>query len=343
MRVLLKNMSIASTDMMDQIKVLVTNECNLCCTHCFRKDKTQIQMLPLSKVCEIVDFAIEHRARKLSFSGGEFFTHPYAYDILDYCLKKNIDITILTNATCLNVDYFKKYSTQRISFQVSIDGMREAHDQRRGRGNFDRMFSNVKVLKNLGFNIRASMVLDFNNYKDIINVMKLPYFDGFNCLPVAYTNDFNSALNNEEYEIRCEYDAVIAMMYKHNKRSADGTQRCHMYPMGLGIRYDGNVYPCAVSRDYDLLCMGNMMESSLKDILNTFETTKVGKLLHSYKDNRIEECEKCKSNNVCNRGCRIRAYKLFGTFDAPDLFCCRIFGEERSNSCLNNLFWGERN
>ena len=106
-------MSISFVYEMDQIKVLVTNECNLHCTHCFRSEESLPQMISFVKLCEIVDFAIESKTRKLSFSGGEFFTHPKAYDLLDYCRGKDIDIAILTNATCLDIEYFKKNVNER--------------------------------------------------------------------------------------------------------------------------------------------------------------------------------------------------------------------------------------
>lgn len=333
-------MSISFVYEMDQIKVLVTNECNLHCTHCFRSEESLPQMISFVKLCEIVDFAIESKTRKLSFSGGEFFTHPKAYDLLDYCRGKDIDIAILTNATCLDIEYFKRNVNKRLSFQVSIDGKKETHDTRRGQGNFDKTIENVKRLNDIGYHVFASMVLDFNNYKEIIEVMQMPYFCGFNCLPVAYTNDANRALNDENPETRCEYDAVVSMMYKHKKSKISGTQRCHMFPMGLGIRYDGNVYPCAVARDYDMFCMGNLTYCSLKELLANFVKTEEGHLICAYRDNKIDECEKCNSNLLCNRGCRIRAYKLFGNFDAPDLFCCRIFNERGFESKLNDLFWG---
>lgn len=327
----------------DQIKILATNECNLHCTHCFRSEKEQSLLISYEKLVEIVDFAIEHKTRKLSLSGGEYFTHPDAYRLLEYCCGKDIDIIILTNLTKIDTSFFQDISNHRISFQVSIDGTREIHDSRRGEGNFDKTMANAKSLFDLGYSLTSSMVLDFNNYKSIIDVMNIPFFSSFNCLPLAYTNEHNKALNDENPLTRKEYDSVISLLYHQNKTIQKSVQRCHMFPLGLGIRYDGNVYPCAVARDYDLFCMGNLNDFSLDEIIMSFESTPSGKIICSYIDNsNISECNNCKSNNICNRGCRIRAYKLFGKLEAPDLFCCRIFGEENSNICINNLFWGDR-
>lgn len=326
----------------DQIKILVTSECNINCTHCFRADKRSNEKLSNEKLLELIDFAANNQTRRLSFSGGEFFTHDFAYHLLDYCIRKDLEVTILTNAIDVNLKYFKACKARdKISFQVSIDGLRIAHDSRRGEGNFDKTMSNVISLFQLGYKITASMVMDVHNYRDIIKVLDIPFFNSFNCLPVAYMNTEIQKLNAVDPATIEEYNAVISMLYKRDTQFCGADYRCHMFPYGLGIRYDGNVYPCAVARDYDLFCMGNISDKTIDEVIESFLRTPEGKAILSYEKNDIQKCNSCEANKICNRGCRIRAYKFFGDLLEPDLFCCRIFNQDSTNISLNRLFWGE--
>ena len=86
---------------LDQMKILVTSECNLNCTHCFRSFDKNKYIISYDKIIELINYAIETSCNSISFSGGEFFTHPSAYQILDYCFKKQVKVKILTNATLL--------------------------------------------------------------------------------------------------------------------------------------------------------------------------------------------------------------------------------------------------
>jgi MoaA/NifB/PqqE/SkfB family radical SAM enzyme len=56
----------------------------------------------------------------------------------------------------------------------------------------------------------------------------------------------------------------------------------------------------------------------------------------------IFECNKCQSQEVCNRGCRLRAFNFHGTFLAPDPFCCKIFNNDFPDTPIGDLFWGEK-
>ena len=329
---------------MDQIKVLATSACNLNCTHCFRSQDKNEYSLSKKQLIEIVDFAIDNSIKKLSFSGGEFFVHENAYEILDYCLKNDLNISILTNAIDIDISFFKKNKNlKKLSFQVSIDGMSEIHNQRRGNMSFERTMKNVKALYDLNIPITASMVLDIYNYKEIIKVLELPYFANFNFLPVASTNEGNSYMDYIPKKEKEEYENTINILYKKENVFMGKEHRCHMFPLGLGIKYDGNVYPCAVARDYNLFCMGNLNEQSLYEIVNNYFESEEGKKIKQYKSNDINKCNECKMNNVCNRGCRVRAYKYFGNLMEPDPFCCRLYKNEFSEESINCLFWGTRN
>lgn len=327
----------------DEIKVLVTSGCNLNCAHCFRSESKNEYSLTPKQLIEIVDFALSHSTQSLSFSGGEFFVHPFAYELLEYCFSSHLAVKILTNATDINTDFFARYDYSKyVSFQVSVDGTRLIHDQRRGDDSFDLMMTTVQKLAELGIPVTASSVLDYYNYRDILNILELPYFSSFNFLPMASTNAHNGYMDEMSADTLTEYDETIRVLYQREAVFAPASYRCHMFPQGLGINFDGGVFPCAVARDYGVLEMGNLNDRTLEDIVLHFPETSNGKIVLDYQGNHIPECDICNARERCNRGCRVRSLKYHGKLLAPDPFCCRIMINKHDNESINCLFWGRK-
>lgn len=330
---------------LDQMKVLITSECNLNCTHCFRSFDKHKYFISREKIFEIIDYAIETDCESISFSGGEFFAHPDAFSVLDYCFDKKIKVKLLTNATKIgNFDYYKRYiGTDLLSFQISLDGMRERHDARRGPGMFDLVMSNVKKLKEFGFHITVSMTVDQDNMYDVIDVLELECFDKHNFVPVAYagerTKQGRPEMDDESYQ---EYENIIRIIYNRSVEDEDLLERCRMFPHQLGIKYDGTVYPCAVARDYGIFCMGNLNDMPLSELIEKFLESESSNELLEYVDNDFEQCKECSVKNSCNRGCRARAYKFFGTLQERDPFCCKLYEVDFQDIPINCVFWGDK-
>ena len=329
---------------LDQMKILVTSECNLNCTHCFRSADKHKYFISNAKLIELADFAIETSCDSISFSGGEYFMHPFAYELLDYCFSKKLRVKILTNATMIHkIEYFEKYKgTDLMSFQISLDGMKKNHDLRRGKGVFDLVISNVEKLRAFGIHTTASMTINQDNMFDVIDVLNLSCFDDFNFLPVAFAGEearHGRPHMNDKYK---EYEEIIRAIYKSNNSVLGEDYRCRMFPHQLGIKYDGTVYPCAVARDYGIFYMGNLNERPIKDIVYDYLKSEKSKELLEYKCNNIPECNECSQKDVCSRGCRARAYKFFGKLLAPDPFCCKLFDKDFSDIPINCVFWGEK-
>lgn len=327
----------------DEIKVLVTSGCNLNCTHCFRSEDKNVYSLSNEQLLEIVDFAAYHKTQSLSFSGGEFFVHPFSYQLLEYCFSKHLLVRILTNATDIDTAFFDNDDYKGlVSFQVSVDGTEKTHDRRRGSGSYRAMMRNVEALATMGIGVGASTVLDCYNYRDTLDIISLPYFTSFNFLPMASTNATNRYMDNMSHDALSEYEETIRILYQRKNVHAGTEHRCHMYPQGLGISFDGGVYPCAVARDYGLLKMGNLNEQSLESIIEGFPQTDNGRIVLGYLCNDIDECKECADEQRCNRGCRVRALKYFGDILRPDPYCCRIIRGDHKSESINRLFWGEK-
>lgn len=124
------------------IALVITESCILRCKYCFRSDPRRNSRMSEEIALQAVDFLIKHSPAEeglsIHFTGGE----PLLYSelikaVIEYTervtneIGRKIKFIITTNGILLTkeiVDYFAKH---KISVNVSIDGLPEAHDRYR--------------------------------------------------------------------------------------------------------------------------------------------------------------------------------------------------------------------
>lgn len=321
------------------IKVYVTSSCNLNCRHCYQyQDKNRYQ-LENGTLSDIINYAEKTHTEILDFSGGEFFTHPYSYDLLNECFSKGIHVNLATNGILVQPSFFKSIATDNLlTVQFSVDGMEQSHDYRRGSGTFKKMMDNVKALHNMGITLTANMVLDETNIMDAISVIQLPYFSQVTLLPIAYHGAAKPVRNKQSL---ASYERTMCYLLENTECNVEEFHN-EIFPNTLAIRYDGNVYPSPAASDYDLFCFGNVNDASIGEIVDKFFYSSTYAKLSSINNDNIQECNNCPSNTRCNRGCRFRALKFHGDMMKPDPFYCRIFEHNYKDIPLGQLFWGDQ-
>lgn len=323
---------------MKKVEMCITSTCNLKCKHCYQHFEKNMFFLTKNKIFEIIDFVFEHGCKYIILSGGEIFTRNDIYDILDYILVKDIEVTLVTNGTLIDIDKISLFKGKKLLFQISIDGDKERHDERRGTGNYDKTINIVRKLKKLGFRIKANVTIDNYNYQTVPSIINNPDFDEITFLPVA--NVGAAKLNHNEKSLN-ELEQCIELLYKSVPKSRTICDKCCIFPNGISINYDGNVYPCSIARDFKIYLMGNLLNNSISEVITSFCKTEEANILMSYKNNcQIDKCLKCENNNKCNQGCRMRALKVNGSIFSADPFCCKIFNGEYDESDYSDLYWG---
>jgi MoaA/NifB/PqqE/SkfB family radical SAM enzyme len=130
-----------------RIVIELTNICNLHCSYCLRDDealyRTRAHFFPVELLRRILRDARQAAGvSHVSFTGGEPTLHPHFGEILATVGAENMRAGFVTNGWHFD-RVWPSLETHRDVVSVvgfSIDGAtREAHDQWRGSGSFDRL------------------------------------------------------------------------------------------------------------------------------------------------------------------------------------------------------------
>ena len=120
----------------------LTYACSERCLHCFnegaaRSDlheehRLRPDMLTLADYKRIIDEAVELGIPEVTVTGGDPFSYPHCWDILDYLHARNLAVNLFTNAQALNSsDKIRRIARMGLQqFSVSIYSTdAEVHDQ----------------------------------------------------------------------------------------------------------------------------------------------------------------------------------------------------------------------
>ena len=127
----------------------VTQRCNLNCTHCYvDQDLTE---MPFDEACMIIDQLSEAKNHILIFFGGEALLRKDIFDLMRYASKKNINVALASNGTLITAQMANRLKDIGVGYvQVSIDGLKDVHEQIRGVDTFDKAISAIKNCVNEG-------------------------------------------------------------------------------------------------------------------------------------------------------------------------------------------------
>jgi len=129
---------------LDECWLHITDHCNLACTHClFSCSPESRKSLSLKQVGRIVDEAYDAGARTFCLTGGEPMMHPDFEAICRLIVNDRPDtmLVVLTNGMLLKnvIPLLSAFPKDRLVLQISIDGMKQAHDNIRGSGAYKKL------------------------------------------------------------------------------------------------------------------------------------------------------------------------------------------------------------
>jgi len=290
------------------LELQVTDRCNLRCRHCYIGMGAG-QEIGLEKVVHIMDEFEEMQGLRLLLTGGEPLLYS-RFDELNERLPGYEFRTILfTNGLLLTDRVLERLNVHEI--QVSIDGLRDAHDFIRGRGSYDRTMMAVDRAMARGFHVSVSTMIHRANLDD---------FDEMERMFVR--------MGIREWSV----DVPCPAGYLENNRDIlplpAECGRYLRYGFGEGLHGGGEGYVCG-------LHLMSVTATGMAAQCAFFADDPVGHIdegLHvcwsRVEHMRIEDTEcDCAFLDACRGGCRYRALR-WGSLLARDPYrCAAMLGE----------------
>lgn len=148
----------------------ITDRCNLSCRHCFLGDSGHTD-LPLADVSAAIDELERMQGLRLLVSGGEPLLHRDFWEINEFIGEKDLRSILLSNGTLIEAEAAQRLKFQEV--QVSLDGMRAAHDLIRGPGAFDKSVAAIRALTAAGKQVSVATMIHGGNLQDFSRLSDL--------------------------------------------------------------------------------------------------------------------------------------------------------------------------
>ncbi len=330
--------------------------CNLACTYCYNNperffsgitrmsDEVLAQMMSECATLQVPMVRFIWHGGEPTLAGIEFYEQAVEQQAKIQAAGIKVQNSIQTNGTLLNqqwMDFFLKHNFRP---GLSIDGPEHIHNAQRvdlaGRGTFSRVYKGLQLLQQSGIRYGVNAVITRTSLSyplEIYDFFKSAGVSGCDFSPCAEVDPETGQLlpfsitpdeyaqfmrvifdqwfqdDNPEFRIR-RFSEFIQGAIGGKPHLCEFNQACHNY---LAIDYDGSVFLCGRFMGTDTMRLGNLVETSLQDILASDRYQQIKAEVTSVKP----ECQACKWLSVCKGGCTYYRHLLTGELTAPNYLC----------------------
>ena len=162
------------------LEICLTGRCNLRCRYCaYANEMTALADLPTERWLAFFREAGELAVQRAVLSGGEVFTRPDLFELIDGLIENRMRYSLSTNATLVDerqVAAFEvgKRRLRLDGIQVSIDGScAEVHDECRPPASFHRALRGLRLLKEAGLPVSVRVTVNRRNVGDLESTARL--------------------------------------------------------------------------------------------------------------------------------------------------------------------------
>lgn len=342
---------------------VTTYSCNLACSYCFQAN-TGMRTAPVRQMSvdvareclEVVRNAPRHRQRAVvELFGGEPLL-PNLREVVELIVLECESMGYITRATT-NGTHLHRFADllgpNRIAeLQISIDGSREYHDQRRipinGQPTFDTIWANIKMAIAAGTRVMVRANLDRRNLEGFVALAE--FLDAEDFLdhplgelhyvdvqpdPIAPDYGLNTAVPLAEIERYLReaaqqhpvlnkiaapaevgtFDDWVSMNFHHPR-----TRHCGAVTNNIYFAPDKRTYSCHETAGREELSIGEIRDGTL------YENDSAANWRSRRVDN-LPGCRRCPYALTCSGGCAART----DITSQPDQSYCNGFDDTFKN------------
>jgi MoaA/NifB/PqqE/SkfB family radical SAM enzyme len=148
----------------------ITYRCNLQCSYCgWWKNNTE--ELTTDQIIYLIEDFVSMGTKFISFGGGEPLLREDLGEIIDFCKRKKIYISINTNGTLVKekMNKIKKADT----IKLSLDGPAYINDLVRGKGGYDNVVEAIAECRKKGLKVDITTVISRYNVGHIPEILRM--------------------------------------------------------------------------------------------------------------------------------------------------------------------------
>ena len=344
-----------TADTQTQLLLIPSYGCNIACTYCYQagvqKEAGLISPQTVDAFFNYAETTFGGNCKKpfITLFGGEPFINSPRHRaiislIIDRCAEYGYEVAAVTNGYDL-IDYIDILRRAQVKeIQVTLDGSKEIHDQRRifknGKGTFDRIVLGIEAALKHGMTINLRTVVDNQNLEDLVEFARFLDHQGWLKLPPEL---FKTQIgrNYELFECYAKPQHLLSeadlwrqiwkmslkypILKKFHRPEFKGIRHLvdtgEMYMASFDTCpaaktewvFDlyGDIYGCTASCGRQEYKLGTFFpQVSIKS--SEIEQWQLRNV------NNIEECRECRYNVICGGGCGVIAANKHGKILAPD-------------------------
>lgn len=316
----------------------LTYNCSEKCIHCYNEGATRNdhekslrgnrEELTFDDYKKLIDELYDLGLIKVCLSGGDPFSNPNAWQIIDYLYKKEIAFDVFTNGQHIikDVKRLADYYPRLVGISL-YSGIAEVHDYiTRIRGSWERTMSVIRQLSELAvpLNLKCCIMRpNFKSYYMISDISKkygaVPQFE------ISLTDSIEGdrcvskylRMTPEQLKIVLRDENIPLYVGKEVPNYGGQSKIMDDNPCGAGynslcITPEGNVIPCCAFHTL----FGNIKKQSISNILKNSVELKYWKSLtltdyeecgrHDY----CAYCNLCPGNNYIENGTPLKASEV---------------------------------
>ena len=288
------------------LELQLTSKCNLRCRHCYLGDVADRELSVVQIRAVLKEFE-EMQGLRVLLSGGEPLLHTRFDEINEMLPDLYLRKVLFTNGVLLNKQLLNRLKVHEI--QVSIDGMKGAHDALRGNGTYDLALNALRRALDAGFEVSVSTMVSSGNLDDFDAMEEL-----FRSLGVKdWTVDIPCAegrlRENREYSVPPEIGGkYLGYGYGGGMHSTGKGYACGLHLMA--VLHDGMAAKCTFYGDRTVGSISEGLRACWARVRPV----------------RLESLDcKCEYLEACRGGCRYRAEQVDHA-KGKDLYRCSLYG-----------------
>ncbi len=282
-----KGKKISLSSLPVRLWVELVSICNLRCVMCPNKDLPENDrgFMEFEVFKKIIDEAKEFVYEVNLYHRGESLLHPQIGEMIKYARENGLYTKIHTNGTLLEENLINKIlesGLQRITFSYDAYD-KETYEKIRVGANYERVMGNISRLLQLKRERKASI----NVFIELIVFPNMKWREIKNKRKELASNFKGLPLNGIITRKIHNWAGYLNIRKASNKYSI-----CPFPWNALIILWDGTVLPC--TQDFfGNYKVGNVKNSSIKEIWNCEEMKRLRYLLLTGKYNEVKICSDC--------------------------------------------------